>query len=144
MATAAVVENGVVVTMNNFDRSEDIATWDFGEGRIGIEVTEGMVVAIGYIYSDGVFSPPPTPEPTYDELVEMAEIERYQRIQYVYGAMQGINYTMLQARLLIGEGRDGDSEVVSGLLECVSQLKMIDTSLAPNINWPIQPDVPSY
>lgn len=143
MIIVAVVKDGVVVNMTQFaDEDADmVASFDYeaghGEGAYGVIVGDGVFAAIGYSYADGVFSAPPAPEPTHQELVQQAENERQNRLTSADSI-----FLEWQTKLLLNIASEDEKNSVIAWVNYKDAVRAVDTNQAPNITWPEQPPIP--
>lgn len=66
MSAYAIVENGIVVNVVEWDGNTD--TWAVPEGSEAVLVEEGMTPQIGLSYSNGVFEQPAPPQLTPEQV----------------------------------------------------------------------------
>ncbi|MCH6365698.1 tail fiber assembly protein [Escherichia coli] len=126
----AVIENGVVT---------NIAVWD---GESDWQQTNALVlpvsdnVRIGWYYEKGKFSPPTQPPKTHDELLREAEAQRQSLID---AAMASIS--LIQLKLQAGRKlTQAETTRLNAVLDYIDAVTATDTSTAPDIIWPEQPE----
>lgn len=117
-----IVENIVVL--------DDANDWRAGSLVCLIENDCG----IGWKYNDGIFTAPPEPELTHDESVTLADMEKSNLLSVAQQTIS-IWQTELQLSLIT----DTDKAQLINWLAYIKKLNMIDTSTAPDIEWPIKP-----
>ena len=129
--TYAVIKNNTVVNVVLWDGESE---WSPDSG-VAIPVADG--VGIGWLYADGVFTAPDIPEPvkSHDELVAEAEAEKRARIDAATSRI-----VVWQTKLLMGRKlTDGESASLNAWMDYIDAVTAIDTSTAPDINWPTPP-----
>lgn len=142
MFSVAVVVDGIVVNMIIFGNDADFDTFDFtqsyGDSAIGIRLPEVYDVQMGYKYENGEFIAPPPPEPTHDELVSQAELQKSELIRSANAV-----FLEWQTRLLLDIATPDQKQAVTDWVSYVDQVRAVNTQQAPDIDWPEKPDVPS-
>lgn len=130
----ALVKDGIV---------ENVVIWD-GEDDLfdGFETVsiDGLEVGIGWTYDGKVFTAPvepPQPEPTYDELVQQAELQKQILISQ---ANEYIDSKQWPSKLALGRLSDADKLLFNEWLDYLDALEAVDTSTAPEVNWPDKPE----
>lgn len=121
----AVVENGVVINVALWD---GVTEWGPGVGDV-IE-TDGTV-GPGWLYSDGVFTPPAQPEPTHEEAVKSAE---QTKLSLRMNADSEIAWR--QDAVSGGYATEQEETDLAEWKKYRVLLMRIDTSKAPDIEWP--------
>ncbi|ENN6548486.1 tail fiber assembly protein [Enterobacter hormaechei] len=76
------------------------------------------------------------PEPTYEELVTAADAEKQERIDQ---ANEYMNSKQWPGKAAMGRLKDSEREQYSAWLDYLDALEAVDTSSAPDIEWPIPP-----
>lgn len=94
-ASYAVIENGMVVNVIVWDGEDEFTVPDNLQLINISDISEQP--GIGWAYSDGVFTAPPTPERSHDELVADAEQKKQSLID---AAM--VNISVIQLKLQAG------------------------------------------
>ncbi|EQA1419940.1 tail fiber assembly protein, partial [Escherichia coli] len=90
---------------------------------------------IGWVYSDGGFTAPPTPERSHDELVADAE----QKKQSLLDAAM-VNISVIQLKLQAGRKLTQEETTrLNVVLDYIEAVTATDTSTAPDIIWPVFP-----
>lgn len=132
-ASYAVIENGMVV---------NVIVWD-GEAEFTVPDNHQLInisdisdqPGIGWVYSDGVFTAPPTPERPHDELVADAE----QKKQSLIDAAMA-NISVIQLKLQAGRNlTQAETTRLNAVLDYIDVVEATDTSTAPDIEWPLPP-----
>lgn len=132
-ASYAVIENGMVV---------NVIVWD-GEAEFTVSDNHQLInisdisdqPGIGWVYSDGVFTAPPTPERPHDELVVDAE----QKKQSLIDAAMA-NISVIQLKLQAGRNlTQAETTRLNAVLDYIDVVEATDTSTAPDIEWPLPP-----
>lgn len=128
----AVIINGVVANVVVWDGKSE---WIPPEGETVPLADNG---GIGWSYSDGRFSPPPEPERTHDELVEEADAQKSALISQ---ANEFMNSKQWPGKAGIGRLNGDELAKYNLWLDYLDALEAVDTSSAPDINWPVPPEV---
>ena len=129
MANYAVIENGMVV---------NVIVWDgvagLGDGdQMIIETVDGC--GIGWTYAGGEFIPPPVADQDPAELIANADAEKQNRLSYATNKI-----VVWQTKLLMGRTlTDSESAKLNAWMDYIDAVQAIDTSTAPDINWPESP-----
>lgn len=129
MANYAVIENGMVV---------NVIVWDgvagLGDGdQMIIETVDGC--GIGWTYAGGEFIPPPVADQDPAELIASADAEKQNRLSYATNKI-----VVWQTKLLMGRTlTDSESAELNAWMDYIDAVQAIDTSTAPDIEWPEQP-----
>lgn len=130
MSTYALIKDGQVV---------NTVVWD-GEGDIfeGYETfkIDGLGVGIGWTYDGKIFTAPvepPQPEPTHDELVQQAELQKQTLISQ---ANEYIDSKQWPSKLALGSLKDDEKASFNKWLDYLDALESVDPSKAQEIVWP--------
>ncbi|MCK7098855.1 tail fiber assembly protein [Enterobacter kobei] len=127
MTGFALIKDGVV---------ENVVVWD-GQGDIFDEYEtvniDGLSVGIGWAYDGKKFTAPLEPEPTHDELVKQAEIEKSGLISQ---ANDYIDSKQWPSKLALGRLKDDEKASFNEWLDYLDALESVDPSKAPEIVWP--------
>lgn len=141
MFQVAIINDGAVLNVGIFDSEEVFANFDFteiyGEGAYGVKVPEGLGVGIGWTYDGTNFIAPPVPEPTHEELVRMAENEKYARLSSADSI-----FLEWQTKLLLNIASEDEKNAVVAWVNYKDAVRAVDTQQAPDITWPEQPPIP--
>lgn len=132
MQNYAIVESGFITNIIQWDGE---AVWSPREGQTAIEIKDGIDAAIGYSVVDGDFVAPLQPEPTHDELVLEAQRQKTQILLSINETTQ-----TWQTQLALGIITDEDKVTLTLWMKYAQAVDSIDTSVAPNIIWPIAPN----
>ena len=133
-ASYAVIENEMVV---------NVIVWD-GEAEFTVPDNQQLInisdiseqPGIGWVYSDGGFTAPPTPERSHDELVADAEQKKQSLIDT---AMASIS--LIQLKLQAGRNlTQAETTRLNAVLDYIDAVTATDTSTAPDVNWPAFPE----
>lgn len=130
MANYAVIENGMVV---------NVIVWDgvtgLGDGdQMLIETVDGC--GIGWTYAGGEFIPPPVADPAPAELIASADAGKQNRLSYATNKI-----VVWQTKLLMGRTlTDSESAKLNAWMDYIDAVQAIDTSTAPDIEWPVAPE----
>lgn len=129
MANYAVIENGKVV---------NVIVWDgvagLGDGdQMIIETVDGC--GIGWTYAGGEFIPPPVADQDPAEVIASADAEKQNRLSYATNKI-----VVWQTKLLMGRTlTDSESAKLNAWMDYIDAVQAIDTSTAPDIEWPLPP-----
>ncbi|ASG49969.1 TPA: tail fiber assembly protein [Enterobacter cloacae] len=130
----AVIENGMVV---------NVIAWN-GEAEFTVPDNQHLIdisdisehPGIGWAYSDGGFTVPPTPERSHDELVADAE----QKKQSLINAAM-VNISVIQLKLQAGRKlTQAETTRLNAVLDYIDAVMATDTSTAPDVIWPELPE----
>ena len=130
MANYAVIENGKVV---------NVIVWDgvagLGDGdQMIIETVDGC--GIGWTYAGGEFIPPPVADQEPAELIASADAEKQNRLSYATNKI-----VVWQTKLLMGRTlTDSESAKLNAWMDYIDAVQAINTSTAPDIEWPVAPE----
>ncbi|MCC7581571.1 tail fiber assembly protein [Enterobacter roggenkampii] len=128
----ALVKNGVV---------ENLVSWN-GEGElfsefVTVELNDDSVASVGWSYNGKEFTPPPEPEKTHAELVVEADAEKQSRLDYATTRI-----VVWQTKLMMGRKLTTDeTAALNAWMDYIDAVTAIDTSTAPDITWPNQPEM---
>lgn len=130
MSTYALIKDGQVMNTVLWDGEGDIF-----EGYETVKI-DGLGVGIGWTYDGKKFTAPPVPEPTHEELVRQAEVEK---LTLINDANSYIDGNQWPSKLALGRLSDDDKALFNEWLDYLDALGAVDTSTAPNITWPVPP-----
>ena len=130
MSTYALIKDGQVMNTVLWDGEGDIF-----EGYETVKI-DGLGVGIGWTYDGKKFTAPPVPEPTHEELVRQAEVEKQALISDANSYIDGNQWP---SKLALGRLSDDDKALFTEGLEYLDALEAVDTSPAPDITWPLPP-----
>lgn len=125
MGNFAIVKGGVVINTVIWDGESD---WVPDDGEV-VAMPDG--VSIGWSYAAGQFSAPSVPGESHEELVTAAESEKQSLLN---GATATI--APLQDAVDLGIATQDEIEQLAAWKAYRVLLNRVDTSTAPNINWP--------
>ncbi|MEF4354594.1 tail fiber assembly protein, partial [Escherichia coli] len=91
---------------------------------------------IGWAYSDGVFTAPPTPKRSHDELVADAEQKKQSLIDAAMAKISVIQLKLQAGRKLTQE----ETTRLNVVLDYIEAVTATDTSTAPDVIWPELPE----
>ncbi|HGL6261840.1 TPA: tail fiber assembly protein [Enterobacter roggenkampii] len=120
---------------------ENIVAWD-GDGDLfseylTVELAEETPCSVGWNYDGKEFTPPPEPEKTHAELVVEADEEEQYRLDYAASKI-----VVWQTKLLMGRKLTTDeTAALNAWMDYIDAVTAIDTSTAPDITWPNQPEM---
>ncbi|HHT1127666.1 TPA: tail fiber assembly protein [Enterobacter hormaechei] len=127
MSTYALIKDGQVMNTVLWDGEGDIF-----EGYETVKI-DGLGVGIGWTYDGKKFTAPPVPEPTHEELVRQAEVEKQALINDANSYIDGNQWP---SKLALGRLSDDDKALFNKWLDYLDALKAVDTSTAADITWP--------
>ncbi|WP_375156389.1 tail fiber assembly protein [Enterobacter sp. DNB-S2] len=78
------------------------------------------------------------PPPTREEIVAQAEIEKQSRTD---AANVYINSNQWPGKAAMGRLNDADKAKYNAWLDYLDDIEAVDTSTAPDITWPKQPEI---
>lgn len=96
-----------------------------------INPPDGMIRVPG---DDGLPAWGKIPPPTKEQLIEQAEAEKQRRIDEVHTETE-----MLRAKLALKRIRPDEEAMLIAWLDYLDLLEAIDTTIAPDIDWPQKP-----
>ena len=127
----ALVKNNIVENMVAWNGVEDL----FPE-YVAIELHDDLVASVGWSYTDGVFTPPPEPEKTHAELVAEADRQKTSLLSAANAAI-----VPLQDAVDLAMATDAETALLTEWRKYRVLLNRVDTSAAPDIEWPMKPEV---
>lgn len=126
----ALVKNNAVENIVSWDGKGDL----FSEYHV-VELTNDMPASVGWNYDGKVFTPPPEPEKTREELIAEADAEKQSRLDYASSKI-----VVWQTKLLMGRKLTTDETAsLNAWMDYIDALEAIDVSTAPMIEWPAIP-----
>lgn len=126
----AVVKDGTVLNIVEWDGEQN---WQPAEGdAVLVEQTTG----IGWSFDGTAFSAPPVPEKSKEELISEAG---QTKMSLLSNADSVTDYW--RTELALGIIDDTDKAKLTVWMKYIKAVKAIDTSTAPDINWPERPEV---
>ena len=132
-ASYAVIENGMVVNVIVWDGEAEFTVPDNLQLINISDISEQP--GIGWAYSDGVFTAPPTPKRSHDELVADAEQKKQSLIDAAMAKISVIQLKLQAGRKLMQE----ETTQLNAVLDYIDEVTATDTSTAPDIIWPVFP-----
>lgn len=115
-------------------KDKDDAVYCIDIMPINKETWKGSVkdgwISISYKEAMKLANPPPTKE----QLIEQAEAQK----QYLIAEVQ-TETQMLQTKLALGRIKPDEKALLNAWLDYLDELEAVDTSTAPDINWPVKP-----
>ncbi|EFA4480529.1 phage tail protein [Escherichia coli O2] len=128
----AVIENAIVVNIIFWDGETEFAVSD-NQQLVNISDVDA---GIGWSYSAGIFTAPPPPEKSHDELVAEAEQQKQTLID---AAMASIS--LIQLKLQAGRKlTQAETTRLNAVLDYIDAVTATDTSTAPDVIWPELPE----
>lgn len=125
----AVILDGIVINIADWDGEQE---WSPNEG---VAVPAPDNVEIGWAYVDGEFIAPPVPEQTHAELVAQADAAKATLL-----AIATSKISILQDAVDYEMATTEEAEALAVWKKYRVLLNRIDTSKAPDIDWPEQPE----
>lgn len=132
MSNYALIKNDVVVNVIEWDGEAEFTVPDNQQLVNITDIIEPP--GIGWSYSKGVFTAPPPPERSHDELVADAE-------QQKSALLTAANNTIapLQDAVDLDIATDSEQSQLLAWKKYRVLLNRVDTSAAPEIEWPTPP-----
>ncbi|MCV5205246.1 tail fiber assembly protein [Escherichia coli] len=128
----AVIENAIVVNIIFWDGETEFAVSD-NQQLVNISDVDA---GIGWSYSAGIFTAPPPPEKSHDELVAEAEQQKQTLID---AAMASIS--LIQLKLQAGRKlTQAETTRLNAVLDYIDAVTATDTRTAPDVIWPELPE----
>lgn len=126
----AIIENGLVTNIVIWDGKTE---WESELVRL-VNIDDIVPEpGIGWYYNGSIFTPPPVPEKTKEELIIEAEAKKAMLIEQ---ANDHINAQQWPSKLSLGRISDNDKAEFNLWLDYLDALNAVDTSGAPDITWP--------
>ncbi|MEI9579428.1 tail fiber assembly protein [Enterobacter asburiae] len=136
MKEFAVIKDGLVVNIILWDGKDNAFAKDI-DGEL-IAIPEGIQVGIGWSYDAEKFTSPPEPAKTKEQLIQEANLEKEGRIN---SANDYMNSNQWPGKAAIGRLKGDELTQYNLWLDYLDALMAVDTSSAPNIEWPTPPAV---
>lgn len=130
MSNYAMIDISLGAVVNTIVLDED-SDWTPPEGFI---VVRNDVASIGWSYADGVFSPPPIPPLTPQEIFATNQNEQISRLSAAAQSMAPV-----VAMITIGDATDAETLAAKAWQAYYRALKLVDLSAA-SPEWPTSPD----
>lgn len=128
----AVIENGTVTNIIMWDGE---AVFSAGDNQLFTPVQDNAGIGWSWSYDGGVFIPPPEPQKTPEQLVAEAKAEKQTRLDFATTKI-----VVWQTKLLMGRKlTDAESASLNAWVDYIDAVTVIDTSTAPDIDWPEHP-----
>ncbi len=137
MLNFALVQNGVVANIFNCADEENAKSL-YPDDTV-VDVSDALVQR-GWLYADGLFSAPPVTEPTHAELIAQADVTKSYLLSIAVSKIS-ILQDATDPDVMGGNILPGDVALLKLWRQYRVLLNRIDTSTAPEIIWPIQPEV---
>lgn len=130
----AIIKDGIVINVVVWD---GVSEWQPPE-ETTLENINVLLPqpGIGWNYDGISFTAPPTPEKTYEELIEEAEIQKQNLIGQANAYLGSKQWP---GKAVLGRLTDTEKEKYNLWLDYLDALEAVDTSSAPDINWPTAP-----
>lgn len=135
MSAFAVIKEELVTNIIVWDGKDSDFAKDI-DGEL-VELPEASETGIGWGYDGKVFSPPPVPEKTKEQLIAEANLEKEGRIN---SANEYMNSKQWPGKAAIGRLKGDELAQYNLWLDYLDALEAVDTSTAPEIDWPQQPE----
>lgn len=128
---AVVNSDGLIINIVVWD---GVTEWEPPEGTTAVKCGES-ICAIGGRYEDGIFYRPPHPDVPPIDYVANAEAEKNSRMDEI-----ALTIAAWQTKLLIGRKLTAsETAQLNAWLDYSDILVAVDTSKAPDIEWPERP-----
>lgn len=124
---AIINTDGLVVDVQLWD---GVSEWEPPEGTQAVRCGDNLC-GIGGTYKEGVFNVPPEPEVPKEDLISQAE---QQKANLIAEANQTIS--ILQDAVDLDMATDEERTQLTTLKKYRVLLSRVDTSKAPDIDWP--------
>lgn len=134
MKEFAVIKDGLVVNIILWDGEDNAFEKDI-DGEL-IAIPEDIQVGIGWSYDGKKFTYPPEPDKTKEQLIQEANLEKEGRIN---SANDYMNSKQWPGKAAIGRLKGDELAQYNLWLDYLDALEAVDTSSAPNIEWPTPP-----
>ncbi|QDH45626.1 tail fiber assembly protein [Pantoea phage vB_PagM_AAM22] len=145
MVRVAVVKGNLVVNITGFNEESDMVGFDFsqgsGEGAFGVIIPDDSPITMGWSYDNGDFTAPPIPEPTHEELVDIAVQKKNDGLMYVEKKITSGPIILTIAKKAINQDNGEHDEIIQNLIEYYEVIRLIDVNEAPDIDWPERPEI---
>jgi hypothetical protein len=127
----ALINNEIVE--NIFVCDDEKTAKSLFPGQVVIDIS-GAAVGIGWSYDGENFSEPVMPEPTHEELVAQADATKTYSL-----SIAASHISILQDAVDLEMATAEEAAALTAWKKYRVLLNRIDTSTAPDINWPEQP-----
>lgn len=127
---AVVNADGLIINIVVWD---GVTEWAPPEGTQAVRCGDNLC-GIGGTYKDGVFGAPPEPEVPKEDLISQAE---RQKVSLISEASQAIS--ILQDAVDLEMAAEEEAAQLTAWKKYRVLLSRIDTSKAPDIDWPAHP-----
>ncbi|HDS7683621.1 TPA: tail fiber assembly protein [Enterobacter kobei] len=128
----AMVENSKIVNVAVWDGE---TKWSLDDGVTVINIDDiSPQPGIGWSFDGTNFTAPPTPELTKEEYIAQAESTKAALLSSAQTTI-----SIWQSELLLNTISDDDKASLINWLAYIKEVKAVDTSTDPDINWPTPP-----
>ncbi|MCX9322017.1 tail fiber assembly protein [Escherichia coli] len=134
MSKFAVIQAGVVSNIIMWDGEDSTFTKAIDGGLIAIPT--GTLAGIGWSYDGKTFTPPPEPEKTQEQLIQEVVLKKEGLIA---AANNYMNSKQWPGKAVLERLTVTEKEQYNLWLDYLDVLEAVDTSSAPDINWPDPP-----
>ncbi|BCP71360.1 TPA: tail fiber assembly protein [Escherichia coli] len=135
MKEFAVIKDGLVDNIILWDGEDNAFAKDI-DGEL-IAIPENIQVGIGWSYEGEKFTSPPEPDKTKEQLIQEANLEKVGRIN---SANDYMNSKQWPGKAAIGRLKGDELAQYNLWLDYLDALEAVNTSTAPDITWPQQPE----
>ncbi|HGK7376581.1 TPA: tail fiber assembly protein [Enterobacter asburiae] len=135
MKEFAVIKDGLVDNIILWDGEDNAFAKDI-DGEL-IAIPESIQVGIGWSYEGEKFTSPPEPDKTKEQLIQEANLEKVGRIN---SANDYMNSKQWPGKAAIGRLKGDELAQYNLWLDYLDALEAVNTSTAPDITWPQQPE----
>lgn len=130
----AMIKDGMVVNVAVWDGARD---WLIDDDITVLNIDDiSPQPGIGWSFDGAAFNAPPVPEKTKDEIEAEAE---HQKQALIDQANDHINSRQWPGKAVMGRLSDTEKEQYNTWLDYLDALYAVDTSAAPDIDWPVAP-----
>ncbi|HAL1461986.1 TPA: tail fiber assembly protein [Escherichia coli] len=129
------MKDGLVDNIILWDGEDNAFAKDI-DGEL-IAIPENIQVGIGWSYEGEKFTSPPEPDKTKEQLIQEANLEKVGRIN---SANDYMNSKQWPGKAAIGRLKGDELAQYNLWLDYLDALEAVNTSTAPDITWPQQPE----
>lgn len=132
----AIIDADVVVNVIVWDGESE---WEPDDKLTVIDISDiSPVPGIGWSFDGTNFIAPPEPEKSEEELIAEAKLQKQ---AYIDHANDYMNDRQWPGKAVLGRLTEAEKEQYNLWLDYLNALEAVDTSSAPDINWPLSPEV---
>lgn len=132
----AIIDADVVVNVIVWDGESE---WEPDDKLTVIDISDiSPAPGIGWSFDGTNFIAPPEPEKNEEELIAEA---KFQKQAYIEHANDYMNDRQWPGKAVLGRLTEAEKEQYNLWLDYLNALEAVDTSSAPDINWPKSPEM---